>query len=295
MAPIDLVMPPALWLPPTPAIVRAESIRPRPAPIVELVATRSYPDRIQEWTLQDCLDGKTPPGIVPAFFMPGFGAHQNVPSVSAVTTTNSTTNLTTYTFAGVSTGTARGDRVNVAAFGISAGAARTFSATSVNGVAATSVPASLNGTTNFCGALVPYYLNPTGTTGDIVLTMSGALAGCIVCLWAMYGADMESNLTRQLAQNAVGTGPTLSMTTVQNTAAPCGNNSLVFIAMASRVTNTGFSFPAKYVESYDVTIETNQTGLGAAYVYVSGTVVTIQGTFAASPTTGAMSAIGFSG
>jgi hypothetical protein len=117
----------------------------------------------------------------------GFGGYQSDVTPAAVELTDSpvsTSDLTAYTFAGAALGAASGDRVIIV--GVGGGAqTRTVSTLTVAGVSATFIvrAAGANETAELWYAAVP-----TGTTGDVVVTWSGAQDGCGAAVWKMTGA-----------------------------------------------------------------------------------------------------------
>ena len=113
------------------------------------------------------------------------------PASSGVTSSyigvnNNATTLTTYTFTGASIGTAASDRIVFVA----------VSATGVSGVTLSSVTIGGNsaslintGSAGF-GTLGNAYLNvASGTTADIVVTLSGSQNRCSVDVYAVYGSS----------------------------------------------------------------------------------------------------------
>lgn len=106
--------------------------------------------------------------------------------LSYVTNVSSASDLTTYTFAGTSIGTAAEDRFVIVSASLRSTASRTFSSVSIGGT---------NGT-----ELVKFDSNQTcvgiwglrvtsGTTADIVVTMSAAASRCACGVWAVYGLN----------------------------------------------------------------------------------------------------------
>ena len=99
----------------------------------------------------------------------------------------STADLTTYTFSSAALGTAAADRIIVVSVTTKAsgGAARTVSSLTIGGVSGTEIAALTTGGVNIA---MWYAAVPTGTTGDIVVTWSGACQECGCGVWAVYGA-----------------------------------------------------------------------------------------------------------
>jgi hypothetical protein len=100
----------------------------------------------------------------------------------------SETDLTTYTFAAANLGVAAGDRyIAVGVLGRAA-AARTISSLTVGGVAATVVAQQTiddGGPDDISGIAIAAV--PTGTTGDVVITMSGVMLRICYAAWRLTG------------------------------------------------------------------------------------------------------------
>lgn len=113
------------------------------------------------------------------------------------------TDLTTYTFSSANLGTAAADRHIVVGVLGRAAAARTISSVTVGGVAATVVAEQTiddGGPDNFSGIVIAAV--PTGTAGDVVITMSGA------CLRLNYSAWRLTGLSSASAHATDHAGPT---------------------------------------------------------------------------------------
>lgn len=126
-------------------------------------------------------------GVLPGLSSAIAGAGKPEISITYVTEAGSGTNLTTYTFAATSIGTAAADRVVIVAAGGASGSARTISSVTIGGNTATVAvtQASTSGVGVRCGL---YYLAvAAGTTADIVVTFSGSMASCRIATFAMTG------------------------------------------------------------------------------------------------------------
>lgn len=141
--------------------------------------------------------------------------------------TINTSDLTTYTFSGVSTGTADASRytlVGVVARDQS-GTNIAFSGDQTIGGVAASVVGQTSGNAGFAGHFI--VANPTGTTADIVVTFNGTALWCKIYVWRVI--NPSGGVTPVDHGGAVGTGAlsdTLA-TTAGGGAAGCraGNNS----------------------------------------------------------------------
>ena len=104
--------------------------------------------------------------------------------LSYIGTTLDTSDLTTYTLAGVGIGTPAPDRLVVAVVMGRAGAGRTISSVTIGGVTATAAitSGSQNNPTGIYYALVP-----SGTTATVVATFSGGLVRMAVAIYSLTG------------------------------------------------------------------------------------------------------------
>lgn len=105
-------------------------------------------------------------------------------------------NASTYTFSSQALGTAAADRVIVV--GLFGDTARTVSSVTIGGVSASRVKRQLN-TGNFVELWQAAV--PTGTTGDVVITFSGACSRSGVGVWALYGANPTAHDTGASSAN----------------------------------------------------------------------------------------------
>ena len=141
----------------------------------------------------------------------GFGAGDIAASISYVTQLVSTSDLTTYTFTAAAIGTAAGGRYVVVGVSIAFSTTRSISSVTVAGATATLIGTALT-SANLVMALYGVQVD-SGTTGDIVVTASGASLDCGIGVWALY--DLTS-------QTPVDTGTstanpsTDSLTTLDN-------------------------------------------------------------------------------
>ncbi len=91
-----------------------------------------------------------------------------------------TTDVGTYTFSSQNIGTASDARWIVAGIGWAAGVSRTFTSCTIGGVTATTLVAANDSATE---ARLVIAKVPTGTTADVVVTLSGAAVRCAISLW----------------------------------------------------------------------------------------------------------------
>lgn len=170
------------------------------------------------------------------------------------------TDLTVYTFASQNLGTASADRNIVVAATGRQSTAQTITAVTVGGVSATQL-----GTRGLSQNPLGIWMAavPTGTTGDIVVTFSGAMLRCAVGLWAVTGGASLSN-------SDFGTD-TADVTGAANgfiVAAACNTGSVTFTW-----TNA--------TERFDGTVE-SFTASGADAITVGATTITATPTSAST-------------
>lgn len=98
--------------------------------------------------------------------------------------------LSTYTFSSQNLGTASADRYIIASVTGRAVGTPTLSGVTIGGVTATSVVNQVNtagGNTSLAALFIAAV--PTGTTGDVVASMSGSFLRCGIGLWAATNLD----------------------------------------------------------------------------------------------------------
>lgn len=116
------------------------------------------------------------------FFVPSSAV---IPTLSYRTNAVDATNLTTYSFASVDIGTAAANRhVIVGVVSRNASAARSVSSATIAGISASIVA---DGVVSNSQAAILIAAVPTGTTGTIDITLSGASERCGIAVWAAYG------------------------------------------------------------------------------------------------------------
>jgi len=161
-------LPPKLWTPPKPAIIRAAS-------------------------LDDINRAMPLLGTFGAASVRGFRSlGASVARRSYIGRTVDTSNQTTYSFTSVYIGTAAADRINVVCVGSAAAAGRSMSAAAIAGGSASIIKDATNAgiNTSIIAAAVP-----TGTTATISVTYSAGCSGCFIDVYAMYGASITPTAT----------------------------------------------------------------------------------------------------
>lgn len=119
----------------------------------------------------------------------GSQSNSNITLTSVATPAANTTSQTTYTFSSVSFGTEASDRVTIVGFASRANASgRTINSVTINGVSATYANiGSFTDASNSDFAAIYYADNPTGTTGDVVITFNAAMLRCSLQVFRMVG------------------------------------------------------------------------------------------------------------
>jgi hypothetical protein len=122
---------------------------------------------------------------VPATF---FASSAAAPSISFRTSASDSTDLTTYNgaaFQGLDFGTEGANRhVIVGIIASRTSGSPTISGVTIGGVAATIVAQITEASRGIAGIAIAAV--PTGATGDVVVTMSGACSRCAIIIWAAY-------------------------------------------------------------------------------------------------------------
>lgn len=153
------------------------------------------------------------------------GSFANGQSLSYLGTATEPAGLTTYTFSSQSLGTAAADRYIVVGAATRQTGGLTLSSVTVGGVSATIVVQQNNGdgTTGLAIAAVP-----SGTTGDIVVTWSGASARCAIVFYRLTGLDSATptdtdsdTATDPSFTLTKAAGPTIGITSVSSGSLSC--------------------------------------------------------------------------
>lgn len=165
-------------------------------------------------------------------------------SISYVTTAQDTSNLTTYTFSGISLGTVDSTRlVVVAVYGHNT-TNRTISGVTVGGVSATLV-GKRDGANSNSGLY--QIANTTDATADIEVTFSGQELRASIVVWALYG--LSSNTAEDYADAFTSTNNSVTVTIT-------GTSAGVAVAFGSINTTTGTStWSSSMTENNEVTLE----------------------------------------
>lgn len=193
-------------------------------------------------------------------------------TVDYVTTTNSGSGLTTYTFTSVSLGAEGGNRQIIVGISSSVGTSgRTVSSVTVAGVSATSlVFRDSGGGSSRISAL--WIANvPTGATGNIVVTFSGSMARAGITVYA--GRNLTSNTPQATNNDANTTGAALTLSLTGTTAG--------FIVAQAMIQSSGETF------TWSGLTRDNNVTVGSALTMSSSSINTTSSgttTISANPT-----------
>ena len=164
-----------------------------------------------------------------------------------------TSNLTTYSIAGVSIGTATADRYVVAAIGgtTSAGT-RTISSCTIGGVSATFV-GRINVTAS-CSLEFWIAAVPTGTTATIAPTWSAGMLNCGVATWALTGLTSSTPVSTATDSTPTTNAEDVNLTTTIG-------DVIVGATLSANATNRTFTWVG-VTEDADFTVETGVCTMG---------------------------------
>lgn len=123
-----------------------------------------------------------------------------LPSYAYVTSNSSTTDASSYTFAGTSIGPAGPNRLVVVASALRSGASNSYSSVTIGGSAAAAAVVQDAAQTNVG---LHALLVPSGTTADIVVTMTGTGGRCVIGVYALY--NLASTTARATASSTAAT------------------------------------------------------------------------------------------
>ena len=167
-------------------------------------------------------------------------------TVTYIGNTNDDTDLTTYTFAAHSIGTAAYNRcVHVAIHGN--GGANLVTSVTVAGITAEINANALNGSS--CAAIASAFV-ASGTTADIVVTFAGGQLGCRIGVWSSVGLIHTS----AISATSTADPATATLTTTANG---------FCIAATSKNSADTMTWAGGVTERYDATSGENRMGSGA--------------------------------
>lgn len=171
---------------------------------------------------------------------------------------SSTSDLTTYTFSSQNLGAAASDRYVIVGIHSRDSGAHAFTGVTVQGITATYVVQASNNASG--GSLTGLYIVavPTGTTGDVVVTLDNAAVGCGISLWRATGL---ASATPVDSDSSTASNPTATINTEDGFA----------IGVANDVGLDTFSW-TNLTEDYDAQIEGNSTFSSASATTTAGSL-----------------------
>jgi hypothetical protein len=181
-------------------------------------------------------------------------------TVTYLQSTNSTSDLTTYTFSTQNLGTAASDRYIIvnAATSVSSGAG-SISSVTVQGISATSVVSKTQAANTANVNTLWIVAVPTGTTGNVVVTAGSAAVRCGIALWSATGLGSATAYDTAVDDTVLGVNPSAS-TTID-----CEANG--FIVSSSMIGNNATTSGCAWTgltERYEQTVESNATISGGS-------------------------------
>lgn len=177
-------------------------------------------------------------------------------SLSFLQTASTTTGATTFTFSSQNLGTASSDRYIIVGIGTrKAGTTGQINSVTVGGVSATIVgQTKATGDSNNSTAGMAIALVPTGTTGDVVVTMSEAFLRMGISLWS---ATSLSSITPTDSGTSNASDPT------DNLNISAGGFAIGYSFAGSNVTATWTGL----TENFDTNFQTNASHTGASQTF----------------------------
>lgn len=169
-----------------------------------------------------------------------------------------TTDVGTYTFSSQNIGAASNSRWVVAGIGWTASVSRTFTSCTIGGVTATTLVAA-NNTTNETRLVVAKV--PTGTTADVVVTLSGAAVRCAISLWHVLS---DNDLTTPFHTGSDNTLSGSDVSASLNIPANGYGFGVCYVALASGTAALAWSGLTEVDES---TVEVGNNAYGSAGLF----------------------------
>ncbi len=166
---------------------------------------------------------------------------------SGTTGVSDATSQTTYTFTAADIGTASDDRYVLVGIAYRASVARTISTVTIGGVSAAAVTTAITDDTtaaNFYGAFVS-----SGTTGDIVVTLSGAALRMVIGVWALTGVGSTSATVRVIGNSGAWSSGLMTTSSMS-----CDAGGAVF-GLVTSTDGTSLAWSG-ITERYDVVVST---------------------------------------
>ena len=195
----------------------------------------------------------------------GFGAVMapaSIPAVSYIAESETFSGSNPYTCTGISIGTAAADRYIAVSIFIRGNV--TISSVTVGGVSATSIKDQAGGITARCAIFIAAV--PTGTTADVVLTLSGAWVRGAIAIHRLTGLS-SAGAAEATASDTTSTA-TLTLTATAGAAVIGAYNG------GAGAVGTPFAWSG-LTEDFDTTISGGPNGMTGASVIAAGGTLAI--------------------
>lgn len=184
----------------------------------------------------------------------GVGGGNNGPYARTyVGRSSSTVDGSSFTFSGISFGTAYDDRLIVLAVTSSAASGATgdtaISSVTIGGISATIIQQNHTrlGTRYALSAIISAAV-PTGATGNVVVTFAASVLNCVVDLYTITGIVSQ---TPTASNGTVGPGDSTTLSTTLNVS----SNGILIAAFASGTTPAGVVWTVGPIEDADANVE----------------------------------------
>lgn len=167
--------------------------------------------------------------------------------------TNNTANQTTYTFSTQNLGTAAADRyIAVVASGAVTTGTGSVASVTVQGISATQAVSKVQAV-NVANVISIWLVAvPTGTTGDVVITMGSGSQRCAIALYSCVGLGSATAYDTATDDTATGTNPVASSTI------DCEANGFIIAAsMINNAATTSSNAWTGVTEDYEQVLESN--------------------------------------
>ena len=215
----------------------------------------------------------------------GLGLIENTDDITPITMTYESSSitgsdLTTYTFSSQALGTADADRMIILGIGGNGVGTPTPSTVTVAGITPTLIAESEDAGASGLTSYMYYAMVPTGTTGDVVVTWSGAMLECGCAIWRVIGGRQSGFVST----TASSSDPLNTIFT-----APRGS---VWAAYA-QIPDGGATWTGDLTEDFDAVGETNRNHSGASKTSgFTGTTISANITVDMGTANGTVTAVG---
>lgn len=171
-------------------------------------------------------------------------------TLTYLTSDNSDNNASGYTFSGINFGSAAANRLIIVAVHNSGPSGKSLSSITIGGVTGTIVK---NQTSGFAGVAIAQALVPSGTSGTVVVTLSGSNESCGIGVWSVITNT----------QGAQFTGASTGGSSIAATVPSSGGAITAYTTSGSGVGNA--STPSNFTERYDFNPDEDADGNDGRY------------------------------